>query len=205
MEKQRIIRVIWRDKMHVEKRALELSSPGVRGAFEHIWAPAQVVMKDLLELPTGLLRIWQEGERGHLIFTHRPSDYRPGPQPWRQTTIESVCYLSLADLAQDRASAMIQLFSLFDHLLGSGAREGEPWLSDGAGVSEALRGVGARFVRIHSLGYGLGELGVSTAHDYFAHTLWLYLCDPRRLNVIDPPVFRLYRHTLMSEGFWARR
>jgi len=203
-EKQRVVRAIWRDKMHVEPRALALSPPVVRSAFEHIWAPAQLLMKDLENLPTGLLRAWRDSQRGHLIFTHRPSLYCPGPQPWRQAMIESVCYLSVADLAQDKRSAMLKLFNLLDHLLGSEARVGEPWLSDGDGISEALREIGTRFVRIHALGYGFPDLGMNTAHDYFAHTLWLYLHDPRRLNVTDPLVFKLYRHALMREGFWPR-
>lgn len=203
-QKQSILRAIWREKMHVEPRALDLSPPVVRDAFEHVWQPAELLMKDLEHLPAGMLRTWRDRERGHLVFTHRPSRYRPGPQPWRQATIESVCYLSMTDLARDKRSALLALFNLFDHLLGSGARLGEPWLSDGGGISEGLRQVGARFVRTHSLGYGLPELGVSTAHDYFAHTLWLYLHDPRRLNVLDPLAFKLYRQTLMNEGFWPR-
>ncbi len=203
-EKQRILRAIWRDKMHVESRALALSPPEVRGAFEHIWEPAELLMKDLERLPTGMLRTWRDSERGHLVFTHRPSLYNPGPQPWRETTIESVCYLSLASLALDKMSAVLRLFNLLDHLLGSGARAGEPWLSDGGGISEALRKVAMRFVRIHALGYGVRDLGVTTAGEYFAHTLWLYLHDSRRLKVIDPLVFKLYRHTLLSESFWPR-
>jgi len=200
--KQRILRAIWRDKMHVEKRALELSPPQVRDAFEHIWQPAELLMQDLEELAAGMLRTWQESERGHLVFTHRPSRYCPGPQSWRQGTIESVCYLCLADLALEKMRAMLPLFNLLDHLMGSEAKAGEPWLSDGSGISPALGEAGERFARIHTLGYGLTDLGVTTAHDYFAHALWLYLRDPRRLNVIDPLTFKLFRHTLMREGFW---
>jgi len=203
-EKQRVLRAIWRDKMHVEPRALDLSPPAVQGAFEHIWQPAELLMKDLEHLPTGMLRTWRDCDRGHLVFTYRASRYCPGPQAWHRGTIESVCYLSLADLAQDEKNAMVTLFDLLDHLLGSTAKAGEPWLSDGVGISEALHEVGRRFVRVCTLGYGLSELGVETPHEYFAHTLWLYLHDSRRLNVIDPLVYKLYRQTLMRERFWPR-
>jgi len=188
--------------MHVEPRALELSPRAVRDSFEHVWEPANRLMAQLEPFPLGLLRMWQGTERGHVVFTHRASCYRPGPQPWRDATLESVCYFSVADLAQGRPGAMLALLNLFDHLLGSGAMEGEAWLSDGAGVTPALREVGARFVQIHALGYGVEELQATTAHDYFAHTLWLYLRDRCRVNTIDPLVHKLYHRALMREEFW---
>lgn len=197
-----VLRAIWRDKMHVEARALELSPPEVRDGFEHIWEPADLLMADLEALPEGLLRIWRDGPRGHLVFTHGPSLYRPGPRPWRDTTLESVCYVSMADLCGDKAKAMLAVLTLIDHLLGSWAVGGGPLLSDGGGVSAELAEVGRRFLEIHTLGYGHEELAVSKPGDYFAHTLWLYLQDPRRLNVLDPQVYKLYRNTLMREGFW---
>lgn len=204
-DKRQVIHGIWRDKMHVEPRALELSPPAVRDSYAHIWEPADILRADLCAFPLGLLCVWQESTRGHVVFTHRPSCYRPGPQPWRDTTIESVSYLSLTDLIDNKSVAMLPLLNLLDHILGSEAVAGEPWLSDGGGITVALRDVGRRFLQIHALGYGHDELGAATAHDYFAHTLWLCLQDPRRLNVIDPLVHKLYRGTLMREGFWPSR
>lgn len=200
--KQAVLRALWRDKMHVEPRALELSPRAVRDSFQHVWEPAERLMAQLEPLPLGLLRVWQSTGRGHVVFTHRASCYRPRPQPWRDTALESVCYFSVADLAQGKPGAMLALLNLLDHLLGSGAVEGEPWLSDGAGLTTALREVGVRFAQILTLGYGVEELGATTAHDYFAHTLWLYLRDRRRLNTIDPLVYKLYHRTLMREEFW---
>ncbi len=205
--KRQTLRAIWRNKMHVEPRALELSSAMVRAAYRHIWEPAQIWMRDLERFPPGLLRVWKASERGHLVFTHGSSGYRPGLQLWHDSALESVCYLSLTDIQQHRKGAMLAQLHLFDHLLGSRATENEPWLSDGEGITEGLHQVALRFVRLHALGYGADELGLgashgSPAHDYFAHTLWLYLADPRRLNVIHPLLCKLYRSTLMREDFW---
>lgn len=201
-EKQMVLRAIWRDKMHVEPRALELSPRAVRDSFEHIWEPADILMENLRGFPLGALRVWQNSARGHVVFTHRPSSYQTGPQPWRDTSIKSVVHLSLRDLRQSKRNAMLAFLHFLDHLLGSEAAKEEPWLSDGGGITPALREVGSRFLQIHDRGYGHNELGVSTTHDYFAHTLWLYLQDPRRLNVMDPQVYKLYRNTLMREDFW---
>jgi len=200
-EKRSALRAIWRDKMHVEPRALQLVPAHVARSYEHIWQPAELLMAELEALPLGLLRLWQGSERGHVVFTHRPSGYQPGRQPWRDATLESVCYLSLTNLREDKRHAMLALFNLLDHLLGSDGLEGKPWLSDGGGTTPALRDVGARFARIYALGYGRAELA-ETAHDYLAQTLWLYLHDARQLNVLDPLVHKLYRNTLMHEGFW---
>ena len=188
--------------MHVEMRALELSPPDVRGRFEHIWEPADILITDLVALPEGLLRIWKDSPRGHLVYTHGPSLYRPGPQLWRDSTLESICYVSLGDLCGGKEKAILAVLNLIDHLLGSWAVEGGPWLSDGDGIRAELAEVGRRFLEIHGLGYGHDDMGVRDANDYFAHTLWLYLQDPRRLNVLDPQACKLYRNTLMREGFW---
>lgn len=203
-EKKRVLRAIWRSKMHVEPTALELSPPDVRSRFAHIWEPSQVLGSDLEVFPLGLLRTWQRSARGHLIFTHRATRYQPETHLWHGRTFEGVCFLSVSDLCASRKRALLALMNLFDHLLGSDAQEGQPWLSDGAGINYALREVGRRFIEVYALGYGKRELGVETARDYLAHTLWAYLHDPRRLNVLDPLVYRLYQHTLMSEGFWRR-
>lgn len=203
-EKKRVLRAIWRDKMHVEPTALELSPPDVLSRFAHIWEPFEVLSSDLEAFPLGLLRTWQRSTRGHLIFTHRATRYQPTAHPWRGQMIESVCFLSLSDLCANRKRALLALINLFDHLLGSDAQEGQPWLSDGAGINQALREVSRRFVEVYALGYGKRELGGETARDYLAQTLWAYMYAPQRLNVLDPLVYRLYRHTLMSEDFWLR-
>ena len=84
--------------MHIEPRAMELSPRAVQEGFETIWEPANRLSADLADLPLGMLRLWQDSARGHVVFTHRASGYRPGPQPWHEATLESVCYFSLADM-----------------------------------------------------------------------------------------------------------
>jgi hypothetical protein len=202
--KQHLLRALWRAKMHVDKEALALSPARVWARYEHIWAPAEELMSQLVALPLGLLQLWQSSERGHLLFGHASSAYLPGPQAWRDTTLDGVCRLCLAELADQADAPWWTLWNLFDHLLGSDGRANEPWLSDGAGTCAALAEVGARFQRIHQLGYGHQELGVMSAHDYFARTARLYQRDPLRLNVLDPQAERLWRATLLDEAWWAR-
>ena len=199
-----MLRAIWRDKMHVEARALDLSPRGVQKHFPHIWQPAEDLLARLQPFPLGFLSTWGASQRGHVVFTHRPSVYRPKSESWRESTLQGVCYLALADVLGDGEPALAQVCALFDHLLGSDCAEDGPWLSDGAGINDSLRQLGRRFQRIHSLGYGNKELGTESPRAYFCRTLWLYLRDPGRLNVLDPLVFRLYRHGLMAEAFWRR-
>jgi hypothetical protein len=203
-EKQRLLRSLWRDKMHVEPRALDLAPADVRARFEHIWAPADEVMAVLEKLPLGWLQVWEQSERGHLLFGLESSAYRPGPLEWRERTLQSVCHISLVDLARERRAAMLPILCLMDHLSGSDAQVGQPWLSDGVGVTEPLKQVGERFARIHALGYGHERLGASGPHEYFAHTLWLFLSDPSALNTLDPLVHKLYARTLWGEAFWEQ-
>jgi hypothetical protein len=209
-EKGRTLRALWRDKMHVEPRALELSVPAVRRRFDHVLAPADWAMRMLEPFPLGWLQIWQSNARGHLVFTHRESAYRPGAQPFRDSYLESVCYLRVADLIPTEGegalpSAMLYVLHLLDHLLGSHARLGEPMLSEGGGITPELTDVAERFQRIHALAYGHQALQVSRSEDYFAHTVRLFLVDSRRLNVLDPLVHRLYAQTLFNPAFWQRQ
>jgi hypothetical protein len=201
-DKTRWWRAIWREKMHVEATALELAPPTVRARFAHIWSPAEVWREEWAALPAGALRFWLAYPGGHVLFTHRPSAYLPGAQPWREGTLDGVCVVSLAEVGQ--AAGALPLLRLFDHLWGCGGAAEGAWLSAGGGVNKALAEVGARFIHIHALGYGHAALGVSTARDYFAHTLWLALREPHRLEVLDPLAYRLYRQTVLAEEFWKR-
>ncbi|HHX65774.1 MAG TPA: hypothetical protein GX702_12890, partial [Chloroflexi bacterium] len=184
--------------------ASDLSPSAVRHRFAHALEPADRLLEMLTPFPSGLLRLWLAAPGGHVVFTHRPTAYRPEPQLYHREMLEGVCFVALSDLMQDQEAVLLALTSLLDHLMGGGASSGGPYFSDGHGVTPALAEAAGRFVRIHDLGYGHDELGVHSARDYFAHTLRLYLRDERRLNVLDPQVQRLYRHTLMSEAFWER-
>ncbi|MBC7237351.1 MAG: hypothetical protein H5T69_16035, partial [Chloroflexi bacterium] len=181
--RERIWRAIWRHKLHVEPRALDLAPHHVREHYEHIWAPAERLRSALKDLPLGLLALWRDAEAGHVVFTHLPSRYVPGEQPWHSGVLIGVCYLSVTELLDDVWRALRAWLDLLDHLLGSGARPEGGRFSSGAGLTPRLQEAAQRFLYIESLGYGHRELGAAHAGDYFALTLALYLRDPRRLNV----------------------
>lgn len=203
MDKEGVLRALWRDKMHVEPRALELAPTAVRRSYQHIFEPMELILAGLRAFPHGLLRLWWSCPRGHAVFTHRPSHYAPGPQPWRDGTLHSVAYVSVVALRQDPPAAWRALLELIDHLLGGNCDEGQPRFSEGSGISPDLEEAARRFADIAALQYAAEPLGAAGASDYFAHTLWLYLQDPRRLSVLDPLAYRLYHATLLAESFWA--
>jgi hypothetical protein len=203
--KQRSLRALWRAKMHVEPYALDLASASTRARYGHIWEAAEELLRDLEVLPLGLLRIWENGARGHIVFTHRRSVYQPGLQEWQGSMLDGVCYLSLDTWRSDPQDAWMALLNLVDHLLGSDALAGGPWFSDGAGLTASLGRLGASFQRAHALGYGHQALGIATARQYFAATLWLYLRDSRRLQTLDPLLYKLYHFSLMREDSYGGR
>lgn len=203
--KRSVLRALWRDKLHVEKDALAHSPAEVASAYAHVWEPAQVWLEALQALPLGLLRLWAEGARGHLLFASQPSGYAPGVQDWQGQRLEGLCRLSLADVRGNTRRAMWTTLALLDHLLGSQAAPDGPWFSQGAGITPSLRAAAERYVALYSLGYGAEELEAPDAATYFAHSLELYLTLPRRLNVLAPQVYRLYRSTLLRESWWTPR
>jgi hypothetical protein len=202
--KRRVLEALWRDRMHTEPRALELSAARVHTAYDQIWGPAQRMRTHLAAFPVGLLAEWEASGRGHLVYTHRRSGYLPGLQTWQGQELVGLCDLSVDEIAFAPGAALEAVCALIDHVLGSHADPHGPWLADGGGVTPALQELAERFQRVHALGYGHAELGVASAREYLARTWALYLTDPQRLNVLDPQVHRLYRDTLMSERFWAR-
>lgn len=211
MDKEGLLRALWRDKMHVEARALELAPAAVRRSYEHAFHPTELVLEGLRAFPEGLLRLWWTCPRGHLVFTHLPSRYAPGPQPWRDDTLTAVAYVSIVELRQDPPAVWRALLELVDHLLGGACDEARPRFSQGAGITPQLAEVAQRFTEIAALGYAARDLGAEDAAqdaaqdaaEYLTRTLWLYLREPRRLNVLDPLAYRLYHGTLMAEDFWA--
>lgn len=210
LDKDAVLRALWRDKMHVEARALELAPAAVRRSYEHAFHPTELVLDGLRALPEGLLRRWWACPRGHMVYTHLPSRYAPGPQPWRDGTLTSVAYVSIVELrpgisGAEPFAAWRGLLELVDHLLGGACDPARPRFSQGAGITPELADAARRWVRIAGLGYAAEALGTSDAGEYLARTLWLYLREPHRLNVLDPLAHRLYHGTLMDEGFWARQ
>ena len=202
--RERLLRALWREKLHVDREALQRSPATVRERYEHIWAPADHLLARLEPLPDGLLSQWLASERGHLLLSHAASAYAPGHQEWRGHTFGGLTTIALSDLADETEALWRTLLALLDHLLGSDGKADNPWLSDGAGINAALRDVGRRFQQIAALGYGHTALGIDTPHGYFSATWALYLRDPATLNRLDPLAERLYRGTLMSDAWWRR-
>jgi len=204
-DREGLLRALWRDKIHVEPRALELAPAAVRRSYQHVFQPTELVLEGFRAFPQGLLRLWWSCPRGHAVLTHRPSHYAAGPQPWRDGTLTSVAYVSIVELRQDPFAAWQALLELVDHLLGGACDERRPRFSQGAGITPEVAEVAQRFVDIAALRYAADALGAATASDYLVRTLWLYLHDPRRLNVLDPLAHRLYHGTLLAESFWANQ
>ncbi|MHB1296372.1 MAG: hypothetical protein ACYC4R_15445 [Anaerolineae bacterium] len=202
-DRDRVLRAIWRDRLHVEPRALELAPARIRDRFEHPLAPADQFLDLLAPFPTGLLAFWLACEAGHVIFSQRTGGYAPGPQPWREGSLSGVCYVSLADLQEDRDAVLRDLIHLLDHLLGSCGVEGEPRFSEGRGATKKLADAARRYQQLEALGYARAELDTPTPADYLAATLALYLRNAPRLNVLDPLAYRLYHTTILSETFWG--
>ena len=203
MDKEGLLRALWRDKMHVEPRALAMAPAAIQRSYEHTFHPTELVLEGLRAFPAGLLQLWWACPRGHAVFTHLASRYAPGPQPWREGVLPSVAYVSIVELRRDPRAAWRALLELVDHLLGGACDEARPRFSQGVGITPGLADAARRFVAISSLGYAAGVLGTADAADYWAETLWLYLQEPLRLNVLDPLAYRLYRSALMDDGFWA--
>jgi hypothetical protein len=196
------LRTLWRDRFHVEKGALERAPAAVQGAWEHAWQPAELWLETLTALPVGMLRLWEQSQRGHLIFGLQPSAYRPGPQEWQGANLDGVCYLALVDLRSARQLALWATLAWIDHLLGSLGAADAPWFSDGHGCTPRLQAAAERYQRVWALGYGAQELGAATARDYWARSLELYLAQPRRLSALAPQLYRLYHTCLLRESWW---
>ena len=203
-ERGRLLRALWRSKLHIDREALDRSPASVRSAFDGIWAPLDHLLDLLSPLPNGLLRLWLDGQGGHVVLVCEASGYAPGPQTWRERPYLGLTTIALVDLLDAGDALWRPLLMMLDHLLGSDSAAGRPWLSDGAGVTPDLAEVGARLSQALSLGYGHEALDAEDPHDYMAACWSLYLRDPRALNAIDPLTERCLRSTLMSEDWWRR-
>lgn len=191
------------DRVHVAPRALELSPRAAWQRFVHIWAPLTELLTQLQALPAGLVRFWLKQPGGHVVITHLPSRYEAGEQWLKHQALRNVAYVAVSDLAQGSLEALVPIGHLLDHLLGNAGTGEGPWLSEGGGVSPALRQVGMQVAELFPLGYGFDEAACSDARVYFARSLALYLHDRRTLNVRDPLMEKVLRTTLFSDAFWS--
>lgn len=192
-----LLRALKRERLHIERQALRTSPPAVRQCFAHVWAPADRLLESLAAWPASLLAYWLAAPAGHVVFTAGPSAYLPGPWRWHQDELQAVAQIALGDLLGDARAALIVVAELADHLLGSCGATGGPNLSDGAGATPQLLGVGEHIASLARLGYGPSE-----PHAYFAWAFTGYWLDRRALNVADPNVERLLHTTLWNEAFW---
>ncbi len=195
-----LLRALKRERLHIEPRALESSSPRVRRHFAHAWAPADLLLERLAAWPQGLIAFWLAAPAGHVVLTGGSSAYLPTALPWPGGPLQAVARVSLGDLLGDARPALQTIAQLADHLLGSQGAPDGPWLSDGAGATADLRTVGERIQALARLGYG-----PSDPHAYFAWAFAGYWLDRQGLNTSDPHVERLLRTTLCHEGFWTGR
>jgi len=198
-----LLQALWRERFHAEPTCLELSPRRVRERLGTVWDPGHLFLAQIARLPEGMLKLWHDTPRGHLVFTHLPARYAPGPQRWRGRSFEAVCYLRVMDLLDGGEIAFLVFAEFLDHLLGSGAVEGGGRFSEGMGVHSRLAEAASRFARDEALHYGHQELGATSPADYLQRCLWLYLTDERRLNVLDPHIHKLLASTLFQPHVWA--
>lgn len=201
-DRDALLQALWRGRLHAEPACLELSAPDVRARLQTVWDPGRLFLKQISSLPRGMLKLWYETSRGHVVFTHQTSRYLRGPQRWRDRSFEAVCYLRVTDLLDGGEAAFLVFAQFLDHLLGSGAVEGGGCFSEGVGVCPRLAEAARRFARDEALGYGHEELGATSPADYFGRCLWLYLTDAQRLNVLDPNIHKLFAGTLFQPQVW---
>jgi hypothetical protein len=191
-----LLRRLRRERLHVQRGALEKAPAAAQRRFAHAWAPAEALLALLQPWPAGLIAFWLDAPAGHVVLSADSYDYLPGPFPWLDTVLPSVARVNLADLLDGGAPALYVIAGLIDHLLGSrglGKR-----LSDGVGATPRLQQAAERLASLAHLGYGPPD-----PHAYFAWAFSRYWLDRRALNADDPNVERLLGTTVCSERFWT--
>ncbi|MHB1317395.1 MAG: hypothetical protein ACYCYF_02125 [Anaerolineae bacterium] len=202
--KRALLEELWRSRIHTDPQAMERAPEPVRQIVSSLWEPAERIRARLAQLPEGLLSLWIESQRGHLVVTHRPSHYAAGIQQWRGRELDGVCYLTATDVLLHPYAAFAAIGDLLDHLLGSRGDSDGVWFADGEGATPELSQLAERFASLNNLGYATPEGGADSPRSYFGHTWALYMTDPGELNTLDPLAYRLYRHALMSQDWWKR-
>jgi hypothetical protein len=202
LDKEALLQALWRERLHAEPTCLERSPLEVRQRMETVWDPGRLFRELIRSLPSGMLRLWHETPRGHVVFTHEPSRYVPGLQEWRGRPLDGVCYVRVADLLDGGEQAFLVFADLLDHLMGSAAKQNGGRFSDGVGFTTRLTDAATRFARAETLRYGHEEMGAISAASYFRRCLWLYLADEGRLNVLDPNIHKLFAGTLFQPHVW---
>jgi hypothetical protein len=195
-----LLRALKRERLHVEARALDASPAAVRRHFDHVWAPADLLLARLADWPAGLARFWLAAPAGHIVFSAAPTVYLPEGLPWQDGYLPAVARLSLRDVLADMHHVLETVAHLLDHLCGCLGDPQGPWLADGAGADAGLQALGAQVAALARLGYGPAE-----PRAYLAWAWTGYWCDRQALNAADPLVERLLRTTLADDSWWETR
>jgi hypothetical protein len=191
-----------RARLRTAPDLLSRAAPATRRQFGHAWAPTAVVQRQVHLFPQALRDYLIDCSTGWLVVAPRPSGYAPGPQPFRGTTLHHVAYLSVDDLAAANEAPLHAIAHLVDHHLGCGGAPEGSWFSEGGGPTSGWQEAGARISGLFALGYAVDQVAAATLRDYFAQSLAVYCLNRQRLNVADPPIYRLLKSTLLSDAFW---
>lgn len=182
------------DKVHVEPGA-----GASRAGAPTPLALGRQLLEPLHPAPAGLLGCWARCPRGHAVISAAHEGYQPGEQAVGRRRLEAVAWIDVDSLA-GAARLAAPLAALFDHLLGSDLVTDGRRFSDGCGRSVAWAEAAGALLRQFALGYAPG---LSSCAAYFAWGLGEFLASPRTLQVVDPGLERLLRHTVFSAPFWA--
>jgi len=191
-------------KIHLAPRLLERCPRHVAAQFDSLWAPVETLAERLRPLPTALVQFLTQIPRGHVVLTAGTSHYEIVAQSLHGQQLEAVAFVSLTDLVEDPLCALEKVGHLLDHLLGCRGVPQGAWLSDGHGLSRPWMEMGGQVRALFELGHALEEMVAASPRQYFARSVAWYVQARRRLNVMDPLIERLLRHTLFNESFCRR-
>lgn len=201
--KRAILQGLKLEKLHIEPRALALSPESARERYSHIFAPLDELLARLEPCPTGLLSLWLESARGHVILSHHNTGYQEGEYRLRNGLVEAAAVIRVADLTERTHRAVQAIADLLNHLMGSRCEPGAPWLSDGKGITPELAEIGTRLAAYSQLGYLVPDATLNDSREHFAIAFAGHLLDPAGINTADPLTYKLLRRSVMSESFWS--
>ncbi|MEA3336233.1 MAG: hypothetical protein U9R25_10015 [Chloroflexota bacterium] len=194
-----VLQTLLRDKVQVRPGTIAALPTQQADRLRSPLDLGRLLLSPLGKVPEPLLRFWLNHPRGVVVIDSHRHEYVPGVQSVGRNNQHGVAWTS-ARAVLTGTDMLLPAANLLDHLLGSDGVVDRPWLSDGAGRSEAWHLVGDRLKRQFELGYG-PESTSSDSHAYFAWGIDTYLSDRQILNVADPGLERLLRTTLFDSRF----
>jgi hypothetical protein len=203
-DREEALRRLKLSKIHLTPRLLERCPRRIAVQFDSVWAPVEGLAQLLHPLPTALLQFVAQLPRGHLVLTAGASSYEAIVQLPRGQELEAVASVSLTDVVEEPLRALHMVGHLLDHLLGCQGDSQGGWLSDGLGFSPSWLEIGRQVLSRFELGHAIDPVAAASPRQYFARSVAWYVRDRHRLNVGDPLIERLLRHTLFSESFCQR-